>query len=67
MNNTSDSDNELIKIFSLSMKFIDQNYNYVWLKSMIQRDNLFHLNNPTLITGSSHSLFGINPYLWENQ
>lgn len=60
------NDNELIKIISLAMKFIECNYDYVWLKSMIQRDNFFYKKNPTLITGSSHSLFGIKPDLWEN-
>jgi len=65
MNNNS-KDEELIKIMSLAMNFIEQNYDYVWLKSMIQRDNFFHKSNPTLITGSSHALFGIKPDLWEN-
>lgn len=50
----------------LKIKFTQYNYNYVWLKAMLAKDQIYRKNNPTLITGSSHALNGIKSELWDN-
>lgn len=50
----------------LSWQFLQQNYDYVWLHTMLRKANSVSANNATLITGSSLALNGIQENLWKN-
>ncbi len=59
-----DSENELVE---LSIKYLKKNWDYIWLKTMLFKARNV-LGNPksTLITGSSHALYGFDERMWSN-
>ena len=51
----------------LCERFLKKNYNYIWLKTMLEKGKGFtDHTNATLITGSSHALNGIRETAWKN-
>ncbi len=61
----SDSDLQN-KLKELTEQFIINNYDYVWLKSMIQTARTTTIPDSTLIFGSSHMLYGIDRTAWKH-
>ncbi len=58
------TENELIE---LSMKYLKKNYDYTWLKTMLLKArNVIKVPGSTLITGSSHALYGFDERIWSN-
>lgn len=58
------AENELVK---LSLKYLKKNYGYMWLKTMLLKArNVIKVPGATLITGSSHALYGFNERMWRN-
>lgn len=53
-------------ILTHTKKFLDKYYNYVYLKATIMKAQKQSKSGSVLITGSSHSLGGIDIRLWEN-
>lgn len=47
-------------------QFFLQNYDYLWLKTMLQKGRTTTVAGSTLITGSSHALNGIHEAAWKN-
>lgn len=47
-------------------EFVSQNYDRLWLKSMIQKAQTTDIPDSVLITGSSHALNGIYEPMWKN-
>lgn len=47
-------------------KYMDQNYDYIYLKAVFERGIAAKKNNATLITGSSHSMCGIDINMMRN-
>jgi len=50
----------------LTMCFLENNYNYVYLKTMLTRGKNFTQKESSLITGSSYALSGIKEDTWKN-
>lgn len=58
------TENELIE---LSMKYLKKNYDYTWLKTMLLKaSKSCQKADSTLITGSSHALYGFDERMWNN-
>ena len=51
---------------NLSAHFLQKNYDYCWLKAMLQKAGAVTGKGATLITGSSHALNCIQENLWAN-
>lgn len=47
-------------------QFFAQNYDYLWLKTMLEKGCETNIPGSTLITGSSHALNGIHEAAWKN-
>ena len=50
----------------LASQFFSQNYDYLWLKTMLKKGCATAIPGSTLITGSSHALNGIYERAWKN-
>lgn len=50
----------------ITEQFLSQNYNYMWLKTMLNRGANVTDSGSTLITGSSHAVYGIEECAWKN-
>lgn len=50
----------------LATDFFSNNYDYLWLKTMLNKARTGTAPNATLITGSSHALNGIQESQWED-
>lgn len=61
MNSTS---NQMIS--QLATQFFIRNYDYLWLKTMLDQAASTEAFGSTLITGSSHALNGIKESCWDN-
>ena len=48
----------------LASQFFSQNYDYLWLKTMLEKARTTKISGSTLITGSSHALNGIYESAW---
>ncbi len=53
-------------VLALTYAFLKENYNYVYLKAMLEKGKETCSKGATLITGSSHGLYGIKETLWDN-
>lgn len=49
----------------LTRQFLIRNYDYVWLRSMLEKAAAVTDPGATLITGSSHALNGICEHMWD--
>lgn len=58
-------ENEQI-LSQLATQFFWQNYDYLWLSTMLEQANQTNICGSTLITGSSHALNGIKESCWNN-
>lgn len=48
-------------------QFLKKNYNYLWLKTMLEKGRqVSDYADATLITGSSHALNGVKETVWKN-
>ncbi len=57
-------ENELVE---LSLKYLKKNYDYTWLKTMLLKGHkVVKKTGSTLITGSSHALYGFDERMWCN-
>ncbi len=54
------------RLLRLSAQFLVKNYDYLWLKTMLHKARTDTSPNPTLITGSSHALNGVQEDQWDN-
>jgi len=54
------------RISQLSAQFFSRNYDYLWLKTMLDQAASTESSGSTLITGSSHALNGIKESCWNN-
>lgn len=54
------------ELTSLATSFFSQNYDYLWLKTMLEKGRATTIPGSTLITGSSHALNGIYEPAWKN-
>lgn len=50
----------------LASQFFSRNYDYLWLKTMLEQAGNTNTSGSTLITGSSHALNGIKENCWSN-
>lgn len=50
----------------LKARFLSRNYNYLWLKTMLDKGRTTTIPGSTLITGSSYALNGIYERAWKN-
>lgn len=50
----------------LASQFFARNYDYLWLKTMLEKGRTTTVPGSTLITGSSHALNGICEAAWKN-
>lgn len=50
----------------LTIQFFTRNYDYLWLKTMLEKGRTTTVPGSTLITGSSHALNGIHEAAWKN-
>lgn len=50
----------------LAGRFFGGNYDYLWLKTMLEKGRSTRIPGSTLITGSSHALNGIYERAWKN-
>lgn len=63
----SDSDRtDDARLSELADLFLDRNYNYVWLKAMLQKASERSAKNAVLITGSSYGVNGIIENVWNH-
>lgn len=53
-------------IYKLADFYRDNNYDYVWLKTMLEKAKTLKQGNGTLITGSSHALNSVYEPAWAN-
>lgn len=51
---------------NLATQFFSRNYDYLWLRTMLEQAGHTKVNGSTLITGSSHALNGIKESCWKN-
>lgn len=51
---------------NLSAQFLLHNYDYLWLRTMLEQAAHTQTSGSTLITGSSHALNGIKESCWSN-
>ena len=51
---------------TLAAQFFSRNYDYLWLRTMLEQAGSTKTPSSTLITGSSHALNGIKESCWKN-
>ena len=49
----------------LAAQFFSRNYDYLWLRAMLEQAGKTKTDGSTLITGSSHALNGIKENCWK--
>lgn len=59
-------ENENVDLAALVNQFLGRNYDYLYLKTMLEKAGTTAIPNSTLITGSSHALNGIWEGAWKN-
>ena len=50
----------------LTTQFLGRNYDYLWMRTMLEQASSTHISGSTLITGSSHALNGMKESCWVN-
>ncbi|MBQ4346919.1 MAG: hypothetical protein IJC39_00525 [Firmicutes bacterium] len=58
--------NEGVDIITVSQQFLFRNYDYTFLKTMLEKGASMQFPGATLITGSSHALNGIYEPAWDH-
>jgi len=53
-------------VSEIATQFFSRNYDYLWLKTMLNQAASTKIPGSTLITGSSHALNGIQESCWKN-
>lgn len=53
------------EVSRLASRFFARNYDYLWLKTMLEKGRTTTVPGSTLITGSSHALNGIREAAWK--
>lgn len=61
-----DSNSEAI-LTQLAGQFFFRNYDYLWLRTMLEQAAHTQVSGSTLITGSSHALNGIKESCWNTE
>lgn len=54
------------QLSQLTLQFFSRNYDYLWLRTMLEQAGKTQTFGSTLITGSSHALNGIKESCWKN-
>ena len=57
-------DNMSEALQALAAQFFQRNYDYLWLRTMLEQAGSSKIPGSTLITGSSHALNGVKESCW---